>query len=245
MRSLSLCLALVYSCQAFYRPLPSLRPSPARFSSKTESFIVTPAFRSVYPDLLENYATFGHVNIPLGSPQGRACDSLRRLHIQGKLDEREVEWLNEHGFYFYSLEQVYETANFDELFDRLLQYRDEHGDVSPPKKYQPDPELGAWVTGIRRQGVERVDPDHRNRLNAIDFLWTSPRVCGSAFMKQYREILQDADWKTKVEHQKWLRGVQEQAKRGTLSDTRKHYMQELLECTGDEWMEWNEPWKGK
>lgn len=35
------------------------------------------------------------------------------------------------------------------MFEKLLKDRGEYGDVSPPKKYNYDPELGSWVTGIR------------------------------------------------------------------------------------------------
>jgi hypothetical protein len=44
-----------------------------------------------------------------------------------------------------------QTDRFDDFVQRLISYAAQHdGDVSPPKKYPADPELGAWVTAVRR-----------------------------------------------------------------------------------------------
>lgn len=195
--------------------------------------------KSVYLDMIAFSRENGNPNIPLGSKEGRQCEQLRRLAIQGKLSEQETELLEKMSFRFYSLEQVYETADFDELYERLLKYRDENdSDVSPPKKYSKDPELGAWVTGIRRKGKEQLDPVHVERLNAIRFDWVSPRGCGSQFMLQYRDLLRrkslNEDILQDEAARKWLRAQQEAAKRGTLSETRRHYMEALMQT--EDWV---------
>jgi hypothetical protein len=175
------------------------------------------------------------------------------LHIQGKLSRQDIALLESLQFQFYNLEQVYETADFDVLFQRLVAFRDENdGNVSPPKKYAPDPELGAWVTGIRRKGLNGVHPQHLAQLSRIDFQWTSPRVCGSAFMKQYRTLSEriekqkaggDATVWGDPEVQTWIQAQQQAAKRGTLSETRQHYLQEMLGGRAD-WIEMERPWEG-
>mmetsp|Transcript_5644 Transcript_5644/g.7387 ORF Transcript_5644/g.7387 Transcript_5644/m.7387 type:complete len:158 (-) Transcript_5644:339-812(-) len=73
-----------------------------------------------------------------------------------------------------------------------------------PKKYKPNPELGAWVTGIRRlynnpskyasttntdtDTKKQLDPTHIDKLNSIGFAWQSTRKCKSPFMTQYRDL---------------------------------------------------------
>jgi hypothetical protein len=82
-----------------------------------------------------------------------------------------------------------------------------------PKKYKPDPELGAWVTALRRLGkrdlVMNEDsnnnnntntnsllrPEHVEQLNQVGFSWISHRQCGSAFMLFYRQLVD------RLEHQ--------------------------------------------
>lgn len=233
------------------RPAASTTTTTCRPSTFTTipDFVTTPVLKQVYPALLQHQQEYGNPNIPLGSKQGRQCEQLRRLHIQQALTEKETEWLESISFRFYSLEQVYETADFDQLYQRLLDYAQEHdGDVSPPKKYNADPELGAWVTGIRRKGVQHVDPRHCQRLDQIGFLWTSPRKCGSKFMKEYRALQEavalqghKAVWE-KPDHQQWIRAQQVAAQRETLSVTRQHYIQELLQ-SDDNWVTADRPWE--
>jgi hypothetical protein len=173
------------------------------------------------------------------------------------------------AFRWHSLEDVAQTADFNELLARLVQYSVDHdGDVSPRKKDVTDPELGAWVTGLRRVGPADTDADRVRALNAIGFQWQSPRQCGSAFMMQYRSILERlnmaaaaasssasstansatassaasaaADSVSAVdsilsepEVQQWIQAQREAVKRGTLSETRQHYMESVA---GVDWL---------
>ena len=218
-------------------------PSSKQFTS--------PVLQQVYPALVQHTKEYGHPNIPLGSKEGKQCQTLRRLHIQQKLTDYEVETLTALGFVWHSLEDVYRTADFDDLYQRLRHYYQQHGTFDPPKKYAADPELGAWVTGIRRLGPQRLSSaQHYAALNALPepgFRWVSTRNCGSAFMKQYRDIQSrlvleeksndddnDEVWKDEAV-QKWVQAQQLAAKRGDLTETRKHYMEQLL---GAAWTDW-------
>lgn len=204
-----------------------------------QDVITSPVLQQVYPRLLEHIEENRNPNIPLGSSAGRQCETLRRLQIQNKLTADEVELLTDLGFRWHNLEDFYKVADFDEIFDRLLSYRDAHeGDVSPPKKYAADAELGAWVTGLRRTGREAVDSDHRERLDSIGFQWVSQRQCGSSFMKQYRAILQQLEttdpsvvWADEL-NCKWARAQQAAVERKDMSETRQHFMEQIL---GSDW----------
>jgi len=209
-------------------------------SEKNNLVISSPVLKQVYPELLKYIEKYGHPNIPLGTKEGRQCVTLRRLHIQNKLTSDEVTWLDSLGFTWHSLEDVYRYANFDELFERLMEYEARHpeSNFQVPKKCKEDPELGAWVTGIRRLGRDGVNPEHERRLNSIGFAWESTRKCGSKFMAQYRLLT------TRVETEgletvmaeestiQWIRAQKEVLKRGGLSQTRVHYMGQLF---GEDW----------
>jgi hypothetical protein len=201
---------------------------------------------SVYPHLLEFFQRHGHANIPLGSAEGRQCATLRRLAVQQKLSPQELDFLEQSvNFRFHSLEDVYGYANFEEMLQKLVAYEAIHHDnYQVPKKYSPDPEFGAWVTGLRRLGPERVQPQHAATLNEIGFSWISKRKCGSKFMQFYRSILErledvdDAERREEIlqmdnEVQKWLQAQREARKRGTLSETRAGYLTNLF---GKDWM---------
>eukprot|EP00339_Tiarina_fusa_P002976 CAMPEP_0117037880 /NCGR_PEP_ID=MMETSP0472-20121206/26695_1 /TAXON_ID=693140 ORGANISM="Tiarina fusus, Strain LIS" /NCGR_SAMPLE_ID=MMETSP0472 /ASSEMBLY_ACC=CAM_ASM_000603 /LENGTH=302 /DNA_ID=CAMNT_0004747961 /DNA_START=188 /DNA_END=1096 /DNA_ORIENTATION=+ len=218
----------------------------------------SPVLQQVYLSLLQHKQEYGNPNIPLGSKEGRQCHTLRRLHIQNKLTVDEVEWLTTIGFTFHSLEDVYKYADFDTLLTRLLEYETAHPDnnFQVPKKCPEDPELGAWVTGIRRLGPDGVNPVHERRLNEVGFAWKSTRKCGSKFMSQYRTYLEilkekeengDGDINDNNENERsnaetliaadpkavgWVQAQQEVLKRGDLSQTRVHYMEQLF---GEDW----------
>jgi hypothetical protein len=104
------------------------------------------------------------------------------------------------------------------------------------------------VTGLRRVGAEDVNADHVKLLTNIGFQWESPRQCGSAFMQQYRDILErlkvaadsDVDSASAADEvladpvvQQWIQAQREATKRGALSATRQHYMEGVA---GEDWL---------
>jgi len=206
---------------------------------------VSPVLQNLYPALLSWKAEYGHPNIPLGNSEGRQCSTLRRLHIQKKLTEEEVLWLDELGFMFHSLEDVYHDVDFDTLFGRLMEYEARNPDskFQVPKKCAEDPELGAWVTGLRRLGPAKVDPAHAEKLDSVGFVWVSKRKCGSKFMLQYKELTRKAEDLAAdgLSEEQVVRALLEVPKtgdlikaqkqieaKGKMSDTRKDYMTQLF-----------------
>lgn len=232
---------------------------PTPVNPNIEDTIVSPVLRLVYPDLLQYMEQYGHPNIPLGCEAGRQCATLRRLRVQDKLAESDIALLDSLKFIWHSLEDVYtkQKEYFDDFIQRLQKYQMENdGDISPPKKYQKDPELGAWVTALRRlYTVNEVDAEHVTELNELGFQWNSPRKCGSKFMQQYRAIQEqidsissssssssgnDMDEQQQQQRKRqailnepdtkiWIQAQQA----ANLSETRKHYMSQLV---GEDWM---------
>jgi len=209
------------------------------------TIILSSTLRQLFPKLIAWKQQYGNPNIPLGASDGRQCQLVRRLHIQQKLTAGEVELLEDIGFTFQlSLEDLYYDANFEKMFTRLAEYQKLHPDGPPiPKKYRPDPELGAWATGLRRLGADRVEIQHVTSLNSIQFQWTSPRSCGSKFMIEFRDIAQRAQQhKTNKEDYiketpdilQWIQKQRKSRMNSKMSETRYHYMVDLL---GDKWME--------
>ena len=76
------------------------------------------------------------------------------------------------------------------MLSKLIDYHAEFKTYQIPKKYEPDPELGAWVTMLRRlHKTDHLPQIQIDKLNALEFEWISTRKCGSSFMKKYREVL--------------------------------------------------------
>ena len=204
---------------------------------------------------MQNQQQYGHPNIPLGTTAGKQCKTLRRLAFQNKLSAQEVELLESIGFRLNSFEDVYEEADFDDCLSRLMEYERIHQTgYQIPKKYKEDPELGAWVTIIRRIGRDGIEGDRRKRLDGIGFAWVSTRKCGSSFMKNYRQIRDaiaaaaEADGggsgggleavKEDEGMMKWLRAQAEAAAKGNLSQERMEYLDKLSLFSGDDELDW-------
>jgi len=211
--------------------------------------IKSPVLISLYPALVAHKAEYGNPNIPLGNADGRRCKTLRRLAFQNDLTDDEMNLLTEIGFRFNSLEDVYEEADFDQCLQRLLEYEEENKtNYQIPKKYKPDPELGAWVTMIRRIGRDKIEPSRREKLDKIQFAWVSTRKCGSNFMKNFRplkenlenccQLNEDGVWDIVDQEgldevlsgegvMKWVKSQKAAAENGLLSEARCEYLDQL------------------
>eukprot|EP00640_Fibrocapsa_japonica_P002751 CAMPEP_0113944520 /NCGR_PEP_ID=MMETSP1339-20121228/34471_1 /TAXON_ID=94617 /ORGANISM="Fibrocapsa japonica" /LENGTH=246 /DNA_ID=CAMNT_0000949747 /DNA_START=184 /DNA_END=921 /DNA_ORIENTATION=+ /assembly_acc=CAM_ASM_000762 len=194
-----------------------------------------PVLVGAWSGLLEHYNQYGHANIPLGSANGKRCKALRRLHHEGKLPLTDYELLCNLKFTFDSYTFDSNASNFETLFPRLLKYEErEKNNFQIPKKYNPDPELGAWVAYIRRIGRDNIDQSCRDALDDVNFAWVSTRKCGSSFMKNWRRIMEtckDCNGATNLiltqDDLRWLRAQAETHLLGKLSEQRIAYMNQL------------------
>lgn len=214
------------------------------------SIIRSPVLQKVYPMLVSHNMKYGHPNIPLGNIHGKRCKILRRLAFENKLTEQEINLLSSMNFRFNSLEDVYDEADFDDCLRRLVEYERIHKNkFQIPKKYVEDPELGAWVTIIRRKGKDTIEPQKRRKLDEIGFSWSSQKKCGSSFMKYYRLVKErlsacskmndDGIWELHNEElfqetilndddiRKWLTAQRKAALSGNLSQSRCDYLDQL------------------
>lgn len=203
--------------------------------------IETNILKRVYPKILRHMETYGNPNIPLGSKEGNYCKALRKMAFQNTLLPGEVEILTELGFRWNNFEDVYDEADFDNCLDRLILYEEANKTgYQIAKKYKPDPELGAWVTVIRRKGRDKIEPERRDKLDAIKFVWISTRKCGSAFQLTHKALLAQLEALPSIDDvkaidtileddkiNKWFEAQVANFRAGTLSDSRCAYMDRL------------------
>jgi len=212
-------------------------------------------FQQVYGAMMKSIREYGNPNIPLGTTDGKKCKTLRSLYQKNKLSSGEIDLLKSLGFRLTQLDEIYEVADFNDIYGRLKLFQKENPDLKMqvPKKYKPDPELGAWVAIARRVGPNGVGPDRRKKLDEIGFAWESNRKCGSVFMTNFRCIRESLDeayqesidngeevfdglevLKDDKEALKWLRAQKEAYGFGNLSEARAQYMDQF-NFYGVEW----------
>jgi len=62
------------------------------------------------------------------------------------------------------------TRTWEDSFEALKQFKEEHGDCNVPTKFQKDRALGVWVEKVRR-GCPPLSQQQRDRLTRLGFNW--------------------------------------------------------------------------
>jgi hypothetical protein len=90
---------------------------------------------------------------------------MTQRKIRDELDSDRHSRLASIGFVWDAFDQQWE-----EMFEKLEDYRQAHGDCLVPFRYKNDPSLGIWVS-TQRSGRDKLDPTRRERLESIGFVW--------------------------------------------------------------------------
>ncbi|EEC44448.1 predicted protein, partial [Phaeodactylum tricornutum CCAP 1055/1] len=83
----------------------------------------------------------------------------------------------------------YYDKQWDQMFERLLAFRDENGHCMVPKRFPPDMKLGTWVHTQRIQYrklpvIGRLTDDRIHRLEELGFIWS----LRDDWQKHYEEL---------------------------------------------------------
>jgi hypothetical protein len=217
---------------------------PHGAGSKQESLVIQrfsegmkPTFLKRFEQLIEFKERLGHVDVPLGgasrsglTPRGLGnwVYAQRKRKINGTLDPLEEEALKSVGFRW---QLDVDELDWDEMIQRLVDYKAEHGNTLVPKKNEADPLLGAWVAACRRKadpllngGRSELPPDRIAALDRVDFAWEPERRCGSAFMKGLRAYGDACVAGEPPPDEKWCDAQREARRQGKLSDQRIGYL---------------------
>ncbi len=88
-------------------------------------------------------------------------------------------------------------AAWEERFQQLLLYKDEHGDTLVPRNYPNNPQLGIWIKDqrkydkLKQRGQDfRLTDERISRLNEIDFVWDAPEA---AWEEKFQQLKQYKD----------------------------------------------------
>ena len=131
-------------------------------------------------ELLKAYTEeYGHCRVPKvaeyhGVKLGVWVHDQRRAHKKGDLSEERKARLNEIEFTWVMVER---RRSWDESFELLKAYKDEHGHCRVPQRAEFGGfKLGAWVStqrGAHKAG--KLSENQRTRLDDIGFCWSPKR----------------------------------------------------------------------
>jgi hypothetical protein len=112
---------------------------------------------------------FGHCNVPRGwieNPRLEKWVSRQRsLQTAGRLSPSRKARLDKLEFDWDPRDSVWES-----MFMELKRYKERFDHCNVPTRWTENPELGTWVA-TQRQRQERLLPERKERLDALEFKW--------------------------------------------------------------------------
>eukprot|EP00536_Pseudo-nitzschia_multiseries_P005258 jgi/Psemu1/190101/e_gw1.96.74.1 len=117
--------------------------------------------------LVEYQTAYGTTNVPCSDPAlGDWVRHQRRLHKKGTISRERIALLESLGF-----EWVLRVAcSWDDMYQRLVAYKNKYFTTRVPQSYKEDPKLGQWVKAQRSSCKIK---GRINRLDEIGFVWNA------------------------------------------------------------------------
>ena len=124
-----------------------------------------------YQELMAYKDEHGDTLVPQNHPAnpqlGTWVSQQRRNIKNNKLTPERIYKLDEIGFVWEPFED-----SWNEMFQQIVDYKDEHGDTLVPNSYAENRQLGIWVdTQRQKRKNNKMAPERVDKLNEIGFVW--------------------------------------------------------------------------
>jgi len=131
----------------------------------------------MYEALTEFRNQFGHTRVPYQweANQQLAAWVYRMKTTKSELSAQKLELLNLVGFDWNVSRKT--VVAWEEMYDRLIKFKQEFGHTRVPVKWAQDPKLGKWVSRMRQE-KENLLLERVFFLNKIDFSWVKKNAFG-------------------------------------------------------------------
>jgi hypothetical protein len=187
-----------------------------------------------YGELIKYKEQFEDCNVPFGWPENKQLSfwvhNQRINYRNGKLSEDHIKRLEDIVFVWDTLE-----SNWEEMFDVLKEYKENHGDCNVPINWSENKQLSSWVANQRinyRNG--KLSDDRIKRLEDIGFVWErfeSKWEEQFAALKEYKKNHGDCNvpnsWSENKQLADWVRGQRTSYREGKLSEDRIKRLEDM------------------
>ena len=96
----------------------------------------------------------------------------RHKNITNKMPEKRTRLLNSIGFVWDARAPEYNTSTWEEMFQRLVAYKMQHGHANVPRRCKEDRQLGRWASYQRiLYKTNELTEERKRFLNHIVFVW--------------------------------------------------------------------------
>jgi hypothetical protein len=188
-------------------------------------------------------AEHGHCNVPQSYLADRSLavwvSNVRYRYRQGKLEAQRVCCLEEIGFSWSIRTRRFRRRDWDAMVAALAEFQGRYGHCNVPHRWSKDPELAAWLHGVRcRKGSGRLEPGRIAQLDQLGIVWEPERnrweqMC--AALADYKQCSGDCNvpgtWPENRRLAQWVTAVRASRRRNTLAAERIGQ----LDAMGFEW----------
>eukprot|EP00533_Pseudo-nitzschia_delicatissima_P005634 CAMPEP_0116101866 /NCGR_PEP_ID=MMETSP0327-20121206/13039_1 /TAXON_ID=44447 /ORGANISM="Pseudo-nitzschia delicatissima, Strain B596" /LENGTH=428 /DNA_ID=CAMNT_0003593857 /DNA_START=36 /DNA_END=1322 /DNA_ORIENTATION=+ len=147
-----------------YLDLSTKKPDGLRHQQWEAQFKRLVNYKKVHGD------TLVPTNYPSDPQLGNWVRNQRLANKNKNMTEERKSKLDGIGFFWYFYDRS--TTRWEEMFLRLVDYKEAYGDTNVPLRYPKDQQLGAWVNyqrTTRRQG--KLSATKIAKLNSVEFEW--------------------------------------------------------------------------
>ena len=128
-------------------------------------------WESLYCELIEFKEVHSHCNVPDSWPENlrlaRWVMTQRQMYRKRKLSQDRNQWLEAIGFIWCRQEHVW-----NEMYQRLVRYKQVHGNCNVPSEWKEDPQLGSWVVKQRyRRNKGLLKEERIRKLDKVGMMW--------------------------------------------------------------------------
>ena len=157
-------------------------------------------------------------------------NSQRTQKNKGELDAEKIKKLDELGFVWNALEQLWEDR-----FQELVSYKKEHGDCLVPQSWKENKPLGSWVKTQRKfRKKDKLDAEKIKRLDELGFIWEPDQQFWEnrfqelvSYKKEHGDCLVPQSWKENKQLASWVKNQRTFRKEDKLDAQRIKRLDEL------------------
>jgi hypothetical protein len=138
-----------------------------------------------YEKLVEFKQTHGHCLVPIKYPKDKSlavwASNQRACYANTTIRQDRKEVLDKLGF-----GSIASTSDrkWSELYEKLVEFKQAHGDCMVPKDYEKDKTLATWASYQRTSYANnRMRQDRKKLLDKLGFIWKIYISCAAASSK--------------------------------------------------------------
>lgn len=150
---------------------PSNQSNASRDDSEDDKVTFEMAWNDMLERLKEYKAEYSDCMVPWNYRRDKKLASWvskqRHYYVARSLSKKRIHELESLGFVWQASKRIW-----DDMFDRLVKYKNGHGDCLIPTHYKEDPKLGRWVHQQRIKKTGSMCGIQVARLDSIGFKWS-------------------------------------------------------------------------